>query len=93
MSGDVDEAAMDRASEDDRTWFEQHPSRQHRVRPFVPGELPISAIAGDGIWIIAVRSVRPGVRARLPLYVRFMPPEDEYAALVVFELALEEAAG
>ena len=92
MTVDVDEAAMDRASEEDRVFFEQHPGRQHRVRPFVPGELPVHGVHGDGIWIIAVRNVRPGVRARLPLYVRFMPPEGELAAAAIFELALEVAA-
>ena len=84
MSAEVDEAAMDRASEADRIWFEQHPRRQHRVRPYVPGELPVHGIAGDGRWCVAVRNVRPGMRVRLPIYVGRLPPGDEQTAAVIF---------
>ena len=89
MTGDVDEAAMDMASEADREFFEQHPGREHHVRPFVPGELPVQAIPGDGRWIIAVRNVRPGVQARVPLYVRYLPPDDEDVAAAAFRVSYD----
>ena len=89
---DIDEAAMDRASEADREWFERHPGREYHVRPFVPGELPVHGIPGDGRWIIAVRSVRPGMRVRLPLFVRYMPPDDEDVAAAVFRVAFDGGA-
>ena len=92
LAGAIDEAAMDFASEGDRVFFEQHQDREYHIRPFVPGELPVHGIPGDGRWIIAVRSVRPGMRIRLPLYVRHMPPDDEDVAAAVFRVAFDGGA-
>lgn len=83
----VDEAAMDRASEADREFFEQHPGREYHVRPFVPGELPVHGVHGDGRWLIAVRNVATGLRVRLPLYARYLPADDEDVAEAVFRAA------
>ncbi len=89
----MDEDAADRASESDRVFFERHPNRDHHVRPFVPGELPVHGIAGDGRWIVVVRNVRPGMRVRLPIFARYLPPDDEQTAEIAFRVAWEGCAG
>ncbi len=89
MMEGLDENAMDRASEADREWFEQHAGREYHVRSLMPGELPVPGIAGDGRWIIAVRNVRSGMRVRLPLYVQHMPLDDEDVAEAVFRAGFD----
>ncbi len=53
---------LDRVSEHDRIWFEQHPGVPVRERPVVKGEF------GDNIVprgaIVTVFQVRPGMRIR-----------------------------
>jgi len=57
----LDIAAVDRASEHDRLWFEKHPGTSERTRPLIPGEFEgIEDEAGH----VDVLCVRPGVRAR-----------------------------
>ena len=59
-------SAIDRASEDDRVWFESHPGCDRRLRPRQPGEF---GPAEDEIpfemfpWVTVVQ-VAPGVRTR-----------------------------
>jgi hypothetical protein len=77
---------IDQASEEDRVWFEAHPTRSHRVRPFIPGETP----EADPIppTHVAVRQVKPGIRVRLPLWLEGEPGPGEFAARRLFELAM-----
>lgn len=61
--------AIDKASEDDRLWFEQHPGRSFRLRDAVPFEynqqLPPAA---EGVsWRTVVLQIKPGVRSRSPM--------------------------
>ena len=81
----MDEAAMEAASDDDRLWFDARPRRRHRIRPLIPGELPLCGIPGEGRWIIVTRNIRPGVRVRLPLHVRRLPPDHEDIAETLFQ--------
>ena len=85
-------AIADETSEGDRAWFERHPNRHTYVRAFVPGELPISLMAGDGVQCMVVRQIRPGVRMRLPLYLPRMPADTETAARRVLALAWGKSA-
>ncbi|WP_043367504.1 hypothetical protein [Belnapia sp. F-4-1] len=76
--------ALEAASEDDRLWFEAHPHRQHRIRPYKPGEgLPghpdPAPLPGHGLFV-AVRQVQPGMRVRLSFYAEGEPATGEYAA-------------
>lgn len=64
------EAAQERASADDRSWFEQRPRARGRVRDFIPGELPVSSQACAHVL---VRRVKPGVRMRQPLVPGWQP--------------------
>jgi hypothetical protein len=67
-------AVLDRASETDRIWFEQHPGENVRHRLPVEGEFwPHSPIWVD---LVLVFQVRPGFRHRLPL-VRLSGPGTE----------------
>lgn len=59
----------------DRTFFEQHPRRQFRVRPAWDVEIEDFARAGailrtlpDGLcWWVVVHQIQPGYRTRFPL--------------------------
>lgn len=83
MNPHVPEIA-DAASERDREWFARNPERRHRIRPFVPGELPVHAITGEGLWYVAVKSMRPGMRVRLAIHLAKAPSESEDTAERVF---------
>jgi hypothetical protein len=80
--------------DDDRQWFEQNPSRAHRIRPPFPGEADeavAEAPAGCQLLML-VRQIEPGrrVRARYCLDTRLLPlPDDETAAHALFEIAVE----
>jgi hypothetical protein len=62
----------------DRTFFEQHPRRQFRVRPAWDVEIEDFARAGailrtlpDGLcWWFVVHQIQPGYRMRFPLPAR-----------------------
>lgn len=76
--------ALDTASEDDRLWFEAHPHRQHRVRPYISGEgaqgqPDPTPRHGHGLFIV-VRQLQPGVRVRLLFDAEGEPATGEYAA-------------
>ncbi len=77
---------VDRASEDDRMWFEMHPERSHRIRPYIPGEWPMEVVPTP--TQAAVRQIQPGVRARLPLLMEGQPGPGEFAARRLFDIAL-----
>ncbi len=76
--------ALDTGSEGDRLWFEAHPHRQHRVRPYIPGEGPPgqhdpAPRLGHGLFVV-VRQLQPGVRVRLSFDAEGEPATGEYAA-------------
>lgn len=67
-------AAIDRASEGDRIWFERHPDAAVRRRPPIEGEFwPQNFVS---VSHVVVYHFRPGFRLRLPC-VRVMLPESE----------------
>jgi hypothetical protein len=82
--------ALEAASEDDRLWFEAHPHRQHRIRPYRPGEWPCHMPATHLGWhhFTAVRQVAPGVRMRLSFQAEGQPASGEHAASRIFQLVL-----
>lgn len=68
--------ATERASEDDRLWFEAHPDQNHRIRPIVDGEfgpghhkIKKKAVAVEQIW--------PGFRIRRPIDIAFFSASSE----------------
>lgn len=76
MIADVVSDAVDLATENDREWFAANPERSYRVRLLVAGEIACPRVAGDGLWYVAVRQIRPGVRVRAAGYL-YAPPHDE----------------
>jgi hypothetical protein len=84
--------AIDAASEDDRLWFEAHPHRQYRIRPYRPGEGPPDYQTPEPRlgwrWFVVVRQLRPGVRMRLSFQAEGQPATGEHAASRMFELVL-----
>ena len=88
MSGFFSIDMADLASDGDAAWFKANPARTTRIRPFVEGELPCAMPHGDGHPVTLVRQIRPGVRARLPVYIGKMPPDCEASALAVLRLAM-----
>lgn len=58
-----DQTAVERASEKDRIFFEQHPGAKHYFRPFISGEAPLK-----GIEITKVIQLYPGARTRQFFY-------------------------
>jgi hypothetical protein len=82
----------DAAIEADRAWFEAHPHRRHRVRPYAPGEglpeLPDPVAPPGWKWRVIVRQTHPGVRARLSFCSDSDPAPGERAAARLFELVL-----
>jgi hypothetical protein len=78
----------DAASDCDRIWFERHPGRHTYIRGFMPGELPLTMMSGDGVQCVAVRQMKPGARMRLPVYLPRMPGDSEYNAARIFRDAL-----
>ena len=72
-----DPAAVERASEDDRRWFKDHPGAIMRERPEVSGELPrIGPPLDPGEVWVRVRQILPGLRIR-QRYAIFFPDEGE----------------
>jgi hypothetical protein len=85
MSDDtIDGAAMDAASEADRRWFARRPDRRTRIRPFMPGEVPVLEMAGDMRMFVIVRQVTPGVRVRVPIRLARAPKNNEQEAQGLF---------
>jgi hypothetical protein len=84
--------AIDAASEDDRLWFEAHPRRQHRIRPYRPGEGPPGYETPQPRlgwrWFVVVRQLRAGVRMRLSFQAEGQPATGEHAAARIFQIAL-----
>lgn len=80
----ADITALEAASEADRLWFEAHPHRQHRIRPYIPGEGPPGhpdpvPRPGHGMFVV-VRQLQPGLRMRLSFDAEGEPATGEYAA-------------
>jgi hypothetical protein len=55
-------SAVERASEDDRAWFEQHPDASQRIRGYMAGEF--GEIVPPLDHRILVQQIQPGVRSR-----------------------------
>ena len=76
--------------DDDRIWFEQNPTRTHRMRMPFSGEYDAEALdAPPG------RQVEPGSRIRPRFYLGndLLPvPDDEAAAHALFEVAMQREA-
>ena len=60
--------AIERASELDRVYFEQHPGETEYVRPIVPGEFPPEVDANN----VMVTQVTPGIRVRVPVSIKYV---------------------
>ena len=81
----------------DREWFEQNPTRAHRVRSPFPGEADKEAAntpVGHAL-VMLVRQVQPGARLRaaVPLDANLLPlPDDEAAVHALFEVAMGREA-
>ena len=58
--------AIERASEDDRCWFEANPEYSWRIRPMVHGEFGRYQHEIKGTFVRVVQ-VRPGIRVRRPI--------------------------
>ena len=92
MSTDEIGAVIDAISDKDRVWFSHHPHRNFHVRGFVPGELPASFPAGDGVAIVVVRQIDPGVRMRVPIYLCSTPADTEAVARKIYEAVMGASA-
>jgi hypothetical protein len=76
----------------DREWFASHPTRSHRMRAPVAGEID-DATAPDHVLIMLIRQARPGVRirAKCRLYNGLLPlptsdDDEEALAHALFEI-------
>jgi hypothetical protein len=77
---------------DDRIWFEQNPTRTHRMRMAFPGEVDeeVARTPAGHAPITLVRQVEPGSRLRTGVYlsVDLLPvPDSEAVAHALFEVA------
>ena len=70
----VDDNAQTTAAKLDKSWFESHPNRSHRIRHAVAGEAPRTASTEP---YVAVRQVVPGFRLRRFFAMAVPLPEDE----------------
>jgi len=83
-----------RAREIDAAWFQAHPTRSHRLRRAIIGEMPgidVEAVLGD-TWV-AVRQIKPGVRVKMPFTppTQDVPPESEALAHAIFDMCAKHA--
>ena len=60
--------AMDEASEQDRVYFEAHPSEEEYYREALPNEWVMACVL-PGDLMVHVRQVYPGFRMRTPSWV------------------------
>jgi hypothetical protein len=82
---------------DDTAWFEQNPTRSHRVRMPFPGECDekVAMVPAGTALIILVRQVKPGTRLRVGnvFGTNFLPvPDDEATIHALFEVAMQREA-
>ncbi|MCH8467500.1 MAG: hypothetical protein LAT78_13150 [Roseinatronobacter sp.] len=77
---------------DDAAWFQNNPSRAHRVRPVYPDEFPPEFYEDAGFAV--VRQIKAGVRSRIPIgpmaQFRNAP---EHIAHAIFDLACNAQGG
>jgi hypothetical protein len=61
-----EDVSLERATQEDRRWFERNPSRCYRARPLVPGDIPeaLSAKKSRSNWTL-VRWLEEGFRVRV----------------------------
>lgn len=79
--------------DDDIRWFEQNPTRSHRLRPLIGDEAAVSGFTVDAMpprheMQVLVRQVEPGKRMRLP-FVRNLDvpiPDDETVIHALFDI-------
>src|SRR5262249_44846941 len=74
-------------------WFEQNPSRSHRVRLLLPGEADKEAAKTPAglTLIVLVRQVEPGMRLKAGLWLNadLLPvPDNETIAHGLFEIGV-----
>jgi hypothetical protein len=82
--------------DDDRIWFSHNPTRSHRLRPLLPGELSstltddLSVPPGHELQIL-VRQVEPGLRVRTGFYrnLEIDIPDIEPVIHALFDLMAE----
>lgn len=68
-------AAIDRITDEDRSWFELHPNVEFRTRPPAVGEFwPVFDSAC--VLYVIVTQVRPGWRLRAPVVRIHLPKTD-----------------
>jgi hypothetical protein len=75
---------------DDGDWFEQNPTRSHRIRWPFPGEADaeVANTPAGTVLMMIVRQVQPGDRRRAAVFIdaEFLPlPEDEAVVHALFE--------
>lgn len=85
----IDACPIEAASLTDAEFFASRPERQYRIRPAIPGEFG-PAEAGPlpralQRWV-AVRQLRPGIRARASFILEGAPADTEQAAAAWFAL-------
>lgn len=81
----LDEAALERASNGDRSWFKRHADRAYRIRPAADGEVPTwGRSTGAGRLFAAVSQVRPGTRLRLYFKAPAQPCGCEECAAAIW---------
>lgn len=70
------------ARRDDRRWFQRHPDRFVRVRPFRPGEMPIPRALEDqpGYLAVIVHLDGDGLRTLKVVRLAIVPENDDFAA-------------
>jgi hypothetical protein len=77
----------------DRKWFEQNPTRSHRIWWPFPGEVDdeVATTPAGTVLMTIVRQVKPGYRNRaaVSVDVELLPiPDDEATAHALFEAAM-----
>jgi hypothetical protein len=83
---------------DDRAWFENNPTRSHRLRRLFPGEstgMSDEAIPPGHELQILVRQVEPGLRARHGFYRNLAAdiPDVEAVLHALFDVVVNKRAG
>jgi hypothetical protein len=81
------------ACHSDRSWFERHPSRCYRARPFIAGEIPKElhrlSPRDTSCWTLILR-LAEGVRARVIIHVPdgLVPLDTEEAIRALYSMTL-----
>jgi hypothetical protein len=86
---------MDAGCEDDRCWFEAHPRRQYRIRPYLPGDGLVDYRPADlqpgRCRLTVVRQIQPGERVRLVFWGALPLPTGEQVAMRIFQVVMRKS--